>query len=114
MDEIIENPIPVFRHAQSRMRIQTFIVGESMTHQSHADSCDINSILSRYEATGVLPPARHAPQYADVTGLQVDLTDAINRSRDVIRTVEEAQASLAAQPPATSPEPLSQPPSVEN
>lgn len=31
---------------------------ESLTRQEHKDECDINSILSRYERTGDLPPSR--------------------------------------------------------
>lgn len=115
-DEIYENPIPTFRHPNSRIRIQTFVVGESMTHQSHAESCDINNIISRYENTGYLPEATTSAQFADVTGLQVDLTEAINNSRSIVSAANEYLANPPQQAPAveSTSAPESQPPSVEN
>ena len=40
--------------------------GESMTHQSFADECEINNIMKKYEKTGVLTHVReHQGQYGD-------------------------------------------------
>jgi len=41
-------------------------VEPSMTKQSFRDECDINTIMSRYERTGVMPESRgDAPQFGD-------------------------------------------------
>ncbi|MEM2002562.1 MAG: hypothetical protein QXT77_07965 [Candidatus Methanomethylicaceae archaeon] len=69
-----------------------------MTHQSHADSCDINNIIRRFDRTGVLPPSDRPQQFADVTGLQGDLTDRINSSREILdkagRVVDEKRKEV--------------------
>lgn len=53
-----------------------------MTKQSFKDECDINVIMKRYEATGVIPfPERAAQgQYLDVS--QVDFVDAMRLVAD--------------------------------
>ncbi|AXH75151.1 MAG: internal scaffolding protein [Microviridae sp.] len=43
-----------------RDRFITPVVGESMTKQSFKDECDINVIMRRYEATGILPGMERA------------------------------------------------------
>lgn len=44
------------------------VCGESMTHQSFKDECDINTILKRFGVTGQLPEAR-MPQYVEYDGV---------------------------------------------
>lgn len=87
--------IPI-RNPYERHRHYTHVYGESRTHQSHAESCDINNIIKRFDNTGELPPATREPQYADVTALQGDLTERINQSRETLdtagRQLEENQA----------------------
>jgi len=85
---------PYIRSPYTRVRVQFATVGESKTHQAHAESCDVNNIISRYERTGVLPPARSVPQYADVTGLQGDLTDLHARAQDTIQTADSYVAGV--------------------
>lgn len=77
---------PVYvRHPFERVRTQYATQGDSKTHQSHADSCDINNIIRRFDNTGTLPPTTREAQYADVTALQEgDLTERINHSRVVL------------------------------
>lgn len=41
----------------------------SMTRQADAESCDINTIMKRYEKTGVLPPYTSPGFFADVSAL---------------------------------------------
>lgn len=82
-DDEISDVVPMIRGPFSRFRVRFNCVGESMTHQSHAESCDINRIIDRYDRTGQLPTGRVQGVYDDVTSLQVDLTDAVNRSREV-------------------------------
>lgn len=88
--EIVEVRTPF-----TRVRTITEITGESMTHQSHASSVDINNIIRRFDNTGVLPPPTGDPVYADVTELQGDLTDRINMSRETLdaagRQLDEQQ-----------------------
>lgn len=84
------------RHPFSRYRFVSECVGESMTHQSHADACDINNILKRYESSGVMPTGRSDGQFADVTGLQGDLTEQINKSREVQAAVAKAESDAIA------------------
>lgn len=75
---------PYIRKPYERVRTTTPVIGESMTHQSHAETCDINNIIRKFDNTGTLPPARYEPQYADVTGLQTDLTEAYNQAKEKI------------------------------
>lgn len=88
---------PYIRKPFERCRTYTVVAGESMTQQSHADTCDINSIIRRFDNTGVLPPPRHEPQYADVTALQVDLTEAYNSARETIATANNDIDSFNAE-----------------
>ena len=44
--------------------------GKSLTHQSFKDECDINRIMARYQATGLLPNLNEtASQYLDCTAI---------------------------------------------
>lgn len=47
----------------------------SLAVDSAGNDTDINIIMSRFERTGILPPATTEPQYADVVDLQGDLTE---------------------------------------
>jgi len=105
-----------------RERVQHIVEGESLTHQSHAESCDVNNIIRRYERTGELPPARRPPQYGDVTSLQGDLTERHEAAKEVIQTSrehvnkrrKERQESLPLEtPPAAPPAPVTPPPVAE-
>lgn len=78
-----------FRKPWMRERSGFACVGESMTHQSHCETCDINRIVGTYVATGILPEGRDDGQYGDVTELQGDLTENINRSWETLGTLKE-------------------------
>lgn len=104
---------PVVRHPFSRLRVLTVNVGESLTHQSHAESCDVNNIISRYDRTGVLPLPSREPQYGDVTGLQGELTTLLGESERVIRATGEFAAGWKPPQPVEAPivsSPVSDPP----
>lgn len=45
----------------------------SMTKQSEADACDINKIVKRYEATGLLPETDKQPYYGDFSTMETFL-----------------------------------------
>lgn len=79
-----KNPYLHVRHPAERCRTYTPVIGESMTHQSHAESCDVNRIIKRFENTGSLPENTREAQYADCVNLQGDLTERINMSREIL------------------------------
>lgn len=68
--------------------------GPSKTRQEFADECDINSIMRRYEATGIISHVDpREPMYLDLAGLEVpDLATALN----VLKVAEEGFMSLPA------------------
>lgn len=74
-----------------RVRVLTIPEGESLTHESFKEECDINGIVNRYARTGELPDAGRTGAYADCSGLQGDLTQRINESRSVVSKVENAK-----------------------
>lgn len=93
--QVLENPYP------------------SETIDSAGNDTDINVIMSRFERTGILPPATVEPQYADVVDLQGDLTEINQRSQEALAianrfaeswTNNQAQkAAEAAHQPAPAP-----------
>lgn len=86
--------LPFVRHPLARPKHVTPFEGESMTHQGHAESCDINRIMKQYSRSGDLPPPdpRRLPQYGDVTELQAkDLTQHIEESRAAQKVLASAQ-----------------------
>lgn len=91
-----------FRMPMSRYPEKTVPEGESMTHQSHFESCDINRIVSRFQVYGELPVVKGNPQYGDVTNLQAKtLTEHIETARQVQEKVNEyakAKAKAKAAP----------------
>jgi len=65
-----------FRTAYSpHLKIAINFPAQGRTKQSFKDECDINVIMSRYQATGQLPDNLNptAPQYIDATGFDFDL-----------------------------------------
>lgn len=57
--------------------LKTVPVGESMTEQHHAKSCDINNIVAKYIKTGLMSHMKsHEGTYGDVTA--ADFQDAQN------------------------------------
>lgn len=83
----------------SRTRLAYHTVGESKTRQADKQAADINAIVDRFNRTGQLPPAKTQPMYADVTGLQGDLTESVNKSREVqteyVESVKKARRKKA-------------------
>lgn len=64
-----------FKHAYGpRHRMAINFQGPGKTKQSFKDECDINVIMKRYAATGILPDYFNPmqPQYLDVTGYDFD------------------------------------------
>lgn len=64
----------------------------SMTKQSFKDECDINTLMAKYEKTGVLDHVnRRLPEYGDFAGV-VSYQDSLN----IVLDAREAFASLPA------------------
>lgn len=94
--EMVKSPDDhIVRHPYSRMRVQAKNDEPSMTHQSHAESCDINNIIRQFDRTGLLPPPKRPGQYADVTALNKDLTELYSDMEDISSRIRQAQEALA-------------------
>lgn len=61
---------------------------ESRTQQSFLKECDVNNIVKRYKATGLMRQVPGEPLYADFTTLPKEYQDALN-------TVVQAQDAFA-------------------
>lgn len=74
------------RHSDKRVRqVVDFKDQQSLTHQSHADSCDINKILKRFAIQKVGIPEAGDQQFADISELQqADPATQIIKSRQVL------------------------------
>lgn len=62
-------------------RIQTIPKGKSMTEQTHKKDCDINTIIKRYNRTGILAQRLSKGVYGDFTNV-TDFQTSLNRVRD--------------------------------
>lgn len=95
-----------------RVRTISVVSGESKTQQSHKATVDVNNIIARFDRTGQLPPHMHEPQYGDVTMMNGNLQEVLDRANMTIeeadswitdyneakKLVEEETASLTDQP----------------
>lgn len=80
---------PPYRTAASpRLRVPFFCVGPSKTKQSFKDECDINVLMQRYQATGILPAGSAIPRYADVSELDYQL------AQDTVATANSMFSAL--------------------
>jgi len=77
----------------------------SMTQQSHYDQTDVNAIVARFERTGAMPPPTKPAMYGDVTDLQGELTELIQRSQEQISAARNFlnQWQPPEDPPASPP-----------
>lgn len=74
-------------------KVDAPVGGPSLTRQDMAEECDINTIMSKYEATGILPSVDgRTPYYADFTTMPTDLRGAMSMMQDA----EDAFMSLPA------------------
>jgi len=56
----------LFDEVSYKMRVQRHFKGESLTEGSHQKSCDVNSILKKFEKHGALTHVNNAePRYMD-------------------------------------------------
>lgn len=92
-----------------RDRVQSIQGGESCTDINHQEASDVNAIVARYHRSGELPPVRTPPNYADVTGLQGDLTERLQWAREhidnaykALSEVQQAQQNETGEPQTTN------------
>lgn len=84
---------PEIRHPFERNRTVTTVVGESMTHQSFKDECDINTITAQYKQ-GFRPVPQPAV-FADLYGAG-EYMDALNGTIAAREAFAELPASTRA------------------
>lgn len=66
--------------------------GPSRTKQADREEADINSIVAKYNRTGVAPGMKHLPEYGDDTASKT-----LHESMTIVREAEAAFASLPAE-----------------
>ncbi len=70
----------------------------SRAQQQFKDGCDINVILRKYAATGILPGRRNEANYLDETPLSgLDYKAALDRIQEADRAFDELPAALRAE-----------------
>jgi phage internal scaffolding protein len=69
-----------FRTAYGERKRVTFeTTGESLTHQSAKDECDINNIMKKWERTGIIDHQnRYQGEYGDFTNVPDNYQDSLN------------------------------------
>lgn len=94
-DDVNEVSLNFVRHPNSRPRCKTILTGlRTRTDNAHKDLTDINNIVNRFQRTGSMPTGKGPGVYEDVTLLQGDLTDVINRSKDIVEKAEKVKVAL--------------------
>lgn len=79
----------LFRHPMSRIAVEVFFdPQDDMTHQAHAESCDVNTIIRQFDRTGVLPPVKKQPRYGDVSNLNRDLTELLEEAESTVEALQ--------------------------
>lgn len=94
IDPRLSGPEPRFRTAYGpHLRVKFESRGPSMTKQAMQDECDINNIMHKYEATGLLDHVnRHHGDYGEFIGYE-DYHSSLN----AILAADAAFVSLPAQ-----------------
>ena len=99
---------PKVRRPWERQRTVTPISSETDTVQDTYNDTNVNAVVARYTRSGYLPPAQKPPVYADVTSLQGDLTEAIQRGNEARIELAKIQAAAATQNERENETPTSQ------
>lgn len=93
----MKNEKPKINKPWERERKITDLEGQqSKVDRSHGNDTDVNKIVARFSRTGVLPGNPEAAQYADVSNLQEDLTDLMERVKTATAELNQAKAEQAA------------------
>ncbi|WP_445772212.1 hypothetical protein [Rheinheimera sp.] len=79
-------------------RVQHVCTGHSLTKQSFKDECDINNIMARMQATGVVEHLnRYQGTYGDFTDAPTDYQSAIQAVLDARSMFQTVPAKIRAQ-----------------
>lgn len=67
-------------------RIREIVINDepSNTQNAFGNDTDINTIMARFDRTGIFPQPHQQPQYADVTGYAGDITERFLQSQETI------------------------------
>jgi len=85
---------PVFKTAyQPSQRYYAPLHGKSLTHQSMAAECDINTIMKKYEKTGVL---EHRNRFEGAYGDFSNVPESYHESMNAVIAAEEMFSTLPA------------------
>ena len=76
------------------LRVETVIEGESMTDDSAGNDTDVNNIIARFDRTGQLPTGRGPGEFADVSGLNADLTELISMQKEALRELQDLEEQI--------------------
>ena len=80
------------RKPYDRVRSPANISSDSVTVKDAGNDTDINHIVARFKRTGEMPVGHGTPpQYGDVTALQGDLTEIIQKGREAEKELEQLQ-----------------------
>lgn len=110
-----ENGEVMYSHRKPwcRERIVTKLEGDSMVQKSALEECDINKVIEKFNRTGILPRTKSVGQFADVTGVQGDLTEKLAESEATLsqfaNDVKAAERAKAAASQADGEEKASEP-----
>lgn len=75
--------MPVVRMPYDRERLSFQTTGESLTHQSMQDECDINQIMLKWQKTGIIEHTNtYEGRYGDFTETPIDYQEALNQVRE--------------------------------
>lgn len=70
------------RKPYDRERVPVDLTGQKdMTDRSFGNDTDVNKIVARFSRTGELPPGNGPGHHGDVTAMQQDLTEIIEKGR---------------------------------
>ncbi|AXL14438.1 internal scaffolding protein [Microviridae sp.] len=91
------NSVPTIQRWYQRNRYPQINGGESRTDTSFGNDTDINKIVERFARTGTLPEGPSVqPHFGDVTEMQGDLTELLQKSETGRKALAELQAQQAA------------------
>ena len=81
---------PYIRKPYDRERSSVdFSQVDSVTDTSFGNDTDVNNIVERFARTGSLPQPVVPANYADVTGLQGDFTELIEKGKEAMAELEK-------------------------
>lgn len=104
----VQLELPMFYSPFHHRRVTKKFTIPSKTHQSHAESCDVNRIIDQYARTGQLPPEKIPKQYGDVSNLNKPMGELIADAKDIGEKIAAGKKEVAAKKAAKQKEILDQ------